>query len=318
MREQGHWSLHNKEQWIKARHLIEEQLTVNALGANQPAKLWVGWMALTEERRTELRLTGYYDLVRQDVSRARFYSHFIAPLNEAFGAPSEKDMAIRSLNERHMSQTEKENYQSWWIRILAVASKAYGNEAYWQEEVWRAIADLFISRALHPGTLNRFVDPEILEKGSLSDKMKHIKRLDTQLGGNQGSRIPHHPLANGVSHKGVESQGRQQEGGANEKNPQNSATNPKWQGSKKFSNNGGNSSRPSSKPNNSSAMDVNWLKRDGNCSRCNRNDPHEQPCDRPRVCWTCGSGEHVRRECPKAQKGQKEGGVQYCPPPREY
>ena len=43
---------------------------------------------------------------------------------------------------------------------------------------------------------------------------------------------------------------------------------------------------------------IAWIKKDGRCATCNRDNDHPQPCTRPRVCWTCDSPDHSRGDCP--------------------
>ena len=321
MKGEGNLRMENKNQWINARRIIEDQAAIHALGTNHLAKLWVGWMVLPEERRTDLRMTGYQELVRQDPKSARFFNHFIAPLNESFGAPAEREMALRTLHERFLSQVEKESLHSWWVRIVALACKAYGDELYWPRETWRSLADLFVSRALQPDTLVKFAEPDILANGTMTERMAHVARLDERLGEGAGYRVPHHPLANGIYHRPREPKPQQQPSGGREaEKPQSSQpANSRWAGSRKTPANSRGSRPPTDKSGGpATPMDtsVAWLKRDGNCGTCNRSDSHEQPCTRPRACWTCGATDHVRRGCPKSEaKPTQKGGVKYCPPP---
>ena len=48
------------------------------------------------------------------------------------------------------------------------------------------------------------------------------------------------------------------------------------------------------------APQVNWIKKDGNCATCNLPADHDTAnCPRPAVCWTCGSVDHQRFDCPE-------------------
>ena len=321
LRGEGKLRMDSRNSWLESRQIIEDQCAIDTLGANHLAKLWVGWMVLPEERRTDLRMTGYQEIVRRDPRSANFYSHFIAPLNESFGAPEEREMALRTLHERYLSQLEKESLHSWWVRIVSVACKAYGNEFLWSPEVWRQLSDIFTSRALDRTTLNRFAEPDILIYGSMAERMAHVTRLDERLGEGGIFRVPHHPLANGVGHRPREQKPRSQETRDTDRQQASQPGSSKWSNSKKGSNQQRSSRNPGEKQEGKAStvpMDTTilWLKRDGKCGVCNQADPHEQPCTRPKVCWNCGGQDHVRHNCPKSgQKKAKEGGVKYCPPP---
>ena len=196
--------------------------------------------------------------------------------------------ARNSINKQRPHQAAHEDVAAWHRRLVAVGQEAFGDISQWDRESRTAVTLCFIQRSRYAVKLHMHVNRDLLESANCTVRSSHLEALNRLCGEKTVEGYDAHPLDDYHLKSAPTAASAPASSMAATANSDQKSNPWKKTGGRRYPD------RPP-KP----AQQVLWIKRDGNCSTCNRPADHDTTnCTRPAVCWTCGSTDHQRFDCP--------------------
>ena len=290
--------------WVHTRQELEETFRDARLGGNEMAKCWLAFEIASPATRSNMKDLNLIKELRESPALANYTKHFVQPQNHCYQVLSTSANARHSLYQQRPKQAPSEDVGAWHRRLVAMGTEGFGDISQWNREHRTVVTDCFIRRSRCTALLEMHVNRPQLEAASATSRADHLNSLSRLCGEKSLGHRDVHPLDNyhmtpadpvGTSATAASL-------------PTDAPSEPKSQPWFKRGNR-----RPADRPPRT-ADRITWVKKDGRCATCNRDNDHPQPCTRPRVCWTCDSPDHSRADCPAAParphggRGQPTGG----------
>ena len=285
----GGFAMDSAADWLRTRQELDETFRDGRLGNNEMAKCWLAFEVASPSTRANLKDLGIIRILRQSPKGADYQKHFVQPQNSCFNVMSASANARNSINKQRPHQAAHEDVAAWHRRLVAVGNEAFGDLSQWDRESRTAVTLCFIQRSRYSTKLTMHVNRELLESANCTIRNNHLEALNRLCGEKTFEGYDAHPLDDYHLKHASPAVATPASSLAVPANSDQKSSPWKKPGGRRYPD------RPP-KP----APQVNWIKRDGNCSTCNLPADHDTTnCTRPAVCWTCGSAAHQRFDCPE-------------------
>ena len=275
----GGLAMDSAADWIRTRQELDETFRDARLSSNQMAKCWLAFEVASPSTKANLKDLGIIKILRQSPKGADYKKHFVQPQNSCFNVMSASANARNSIHKQRPQQAAHEDVAAWHRRLVAVGNEAFGDISQWDRESRTAVTLCFIQRSRYVTKLTMHVNRDMLESANPTVRSNHLEALTRLCGEKTFEGHDVHPLDDYHLKNVPTAAAIPASSMAVTANSEQKSNQWKRPGGRRYPDR-------SSKP----AEQVQWVKRDGNCSTCNRPADHDTTnCTKPAVCWTCDS-----------------------------